>query len=1363
MKQGLVLFLLVAAIVFLTCTRDNFFNAPQSPSGYKLTVYVADTTGVAANVSKDSIQSVLKNQISTIPGEPITLFGFITGDTSKVTAKWNFGDRKDTVGTIVGHIYDATGAFNAVFSITDKEGFSIADTVVVIVNRINESAVKGYAKYQGKGANAGIRVVFMPVNSNNTITMHTETTGLFHMDSLFQQGVYDVAYSDSLYGNAFSPCTLHSVTIKNGEENVFPSVTLADNHPPHIFNNGPSGIISIRLPTISANFIDTGSGISPHTFAFSMNGKTIPDSLMKIDTTGFSYLLKQRLPDGMYAILASVQDSAGNPDSLNWSFKVDGMKLTILTPDTTIRRNRDTLKLRTLVSNVYSKVAQYKWDYDGNGTWDDSLASSDTLISRPHAFAHKGTYKAVVYVRDDSGMVKIDTVTVIATNAAPVISSIRPDTTISIKDSIQLFATAIDSEGTIKQYAWDFNGDGTFEYTSATQIQAGYRYDTAGTYKAILRVTDDDNQITYDTARITVLQDGPVPTASTADSVVSIKDTIHLHASATVRSGTIVKWEWDCGNTGKFVTTSKSDTAVIAPSTATAAYACVVRATDSKGNTVVATVTVRVLQDVPVLTASTADTVVSIKDTIHLHSSAIVHSGTIVKWEWDCGNTGNFVTTSKSDTAVIAPSAATPAYVCVVRATDSKGNTITATVTVNVLKDAPVITFISADTIVDHGGTVRCSVYVQQQFGSMIVEIDTANSGSFKSLGGLGLRGGKAYSFSTGNACTWDSVKVRIRDDDSNVVIKGFKVQIRISPPTILKINSDTTIAIKDSVTFNVSATDTFGNITQVAWDFNGDGTYDWTSSVLQNAGYRYPTVGVYKAILRLTDECQKLTYDTIKVTVVRDIPVITFLSGDTIVDHGGTVRCSVYVQQQFGTMSVGIDSANSGNYRTIGSLGLSGGVSCSFSTGNACAWDSAKVRVTDSKGNVVAKGLRVRVRPRPLTITSVDSTPNTITVHYSQSLETDFAQYRIYRNTTNAVDTTDELWATITAFGTVSYTTPTPSYAWQPRYYRIYQADTEGLWSAGSNVAYGNIINSPPAAPVITYPANDGDSVWADSAILEWNSCVDPNGHTVRYRVLLNYNNTGYVQNATALVDTFLQLTGYDSLSFKFKVIAYDTLGDSSACSAERAIFIRPMVTDIDGNTYRYVRIGTQIWMVENLKTTKFNDGSVIPLITDPTIWASCTTSKSPGYCWYNNDSVDYGPTYGAIYNWYAVNTGKLAPTGWHVPTDSEWTVLTTVLGGANVAGGALKSTSTTYWLSPNIGATNSTGFSALPGGSRCGSNCSIPGTFNSIGAYGNWWASPRNGYTGSFCRSMSGGAAAVMSTNILEDYGCSVRCVRN
>jgi uncharacterized protein (TIGR02145 family) len=163
--------------------------------------------------------------------------------------------------------------------------------------------------------------------------------------------------------------------------------------------------------------------------------------------------------------------------------------------------------------------------------------------------------------------------------------------------------------------------------------------------------------------------------------------------------------------------------------------------------------------------------------------------------------------------------------------------------------------------------------------------------------------------------------------------------------------------------------------------------------------------------------------------------------------------------------------------------------------------------------------------------------------------------------------------------------------------------------------------------------------------------------------------------------------------------------------------------VNDIEGNSYKLAVIGTQTWMAENLKSTKYNDGTAIPLVSDAAGWCALST---PGYCWYGNDEATYKAPYGAIYNWYVVdsasNGGKnVCPTGWYVPSDEEWDILATYLGGADVAGGKLKEEGTTHWLSPNEGATNETSFTALPGG-YCNANI---GVFDGIGYWGFWHSS--------------------------------------
>jgi uncharacterized protein (TIGR02145 family) len=203
--------------------------------------------------------------------------------------------------------------------------------------------------------------------------------------------------------------------------------------------------------------------------------------------------------------------------------------------------------------------------------------------------------------------------------------------------------------------------------------------------------------------------------------------------------------------------------------------------------------------------------------------------------------------------------------------------------------------------------------------------------------------------------------------------------------------------------------------------------------------------------------------------------------------------------------------------------------------------------------------------------------------------------------------------------------------------------------------------------------------------------------------------------------------------------------------------------VTDTDGNVYDAVTIGTQVWTVQNLKTRKYNDGTAIPLVTDNGTWAALTTAA---YCWYENETPaglskrSQTPTdlYGAIYNGYVVKTGKLAPNGWHVPTDSEWTVLTTYLGDTSTAGGILKETGTTHWQSPNTGATNSVGFSGLPSGGRYNG-----GVFYDAGGYGYWWSFPAGSAGYSWDRVLYSNKVTVGRDPNLFVNGLSVRCVKD
>jgi len=194
--------------------------------------------------------------------------------------------------------------------------------------------------------------------------------------------------------------------------------------------------------------------------------------------------------------------------------------------------------------------------------------------------------------------------------------------------------------------------------------------------------------------------------------------------------------------------------------------------------------------------------------------------------------------------------------------------------------------------------------------------------------------------------------------------------------------------------------------------------------------------------------------------------------------------------------------------------------------------------------------------------------------------------------------------------------------------------------------------------------------------------------------------------------------------------------------------------VTDIEGNEYATVKIGNQLWMASNLKTTKYRNGDPIVNMTDYTVWVTLT---SGAYCDYDNLTAN-GTVYGHLYNWYAVSDSRnIAPAGWHVPSDAEWDVLVTYLGGSSVAGGKMKETGTNHWWSPNYGATNESGFTGLPGG---GSNTR---GWN-INIYGFWWSSTEFNSTQAWYRYLYKDDTNIARTfNNTKTTGYSIRCIKD
>lgn len=197
--------------------------------------------------------------------------------------------------------------------------------------------------------------------------------------------------------------------------------------------------------------------------------------------------------------------------------------------------------------------------------------------------------------------------------------------------------------------------------------------------------------------------------------------------------------------------------------------------------------------------------------------------------------------------------------------------------------------------------------------------------------------------------------------------------------------------------------------------------------------------------------------------------------------------------------------------------------------------------------------------------------------------------------------------------------------------------------------------------------------------------------------------------------------------------------------------------ITDVDGNVYQTVMIGTQVWMKENLKVTKYRNGDIIGTTTPATLDVS--GESGPKYQWAYNGDEDNIAVYGRLYTWFAVTDSRnVCPEGWHIPADAEWATLTTYLGGFKIAGGKLKESGHSHWRSPNTGASNETGFTALPGSYR-----SINGEFSHFGIYGGWWSSTEMNPYMAWTRYLTAIANYTGVYSYGKSLGFSVRCLKN
>lgn len=274
------------------------------------------------------------------------------------------------------------------------------------------------------------------------------------------------------------------------------------------------------------------------------------------------------------------------------------------------------------------------------------------------------------------------------------------------------------------------------------------------------------------------------------------------------------------------------------------------------------------------------------------------------------------------------------------------------------------------------------------------------------------------------------------------------------------------------------------------------------------------------------------------------------------------------------------------------------------------------------------------------------------------------------------------------------------------------------------------------------TIDSDGGASVTARGVC--WNTSKNP---TINHYKSVDGNGNG---NFTSKLTGLMTHTTYFVRAYATNVngTTYGTEMQFTTLSANT-------VMDVDGNIYQTITIGTQIWMDQNLKTTKYQNGDPIPKVEDNTQWNNLTTGA---YCNYNNDETNAN-IYGHLYNLAtATDIRQVCPSGWHVPTDSEWSDLMLFLGGDNVAGGKLKEVGSIHWNLPNTGATNEYGFTALPGGHR-----DYFGIYKEMGDYCHFWSSTNDEATSAWSYRMGYSYRNMGRSSSYWMNGYSIRCIKD
>ncbi|HPU85766.1 MAG TPA: PKD domain-containing protein [Candidatus Latescibacteria bacterium] len=509
-------------------------------------------------------------------------------------------------------------------------------------------------------------------------------------------------------------------------------------------------------------------------------------------------------------------------------------------------------------------VVKYEWDFESDGTFDWSSTSTGTT---QHTYATQGAHTATLRVTDDDGNTAAATAQVTVTNEPPVPNAHGPYT-VKINVPLTLNGTGTDPDGTVVKYEWDFESDGTYDWSSTSTGSTQHTYTTQGTHTATLRVTDEDGNTATATAQVSVTNLPPVPNAG-GPYTVKINVPLTLNGTGTDADGNLVKYEWDFESDGTYDWSSTSTGSTQHTYTTQGTHTATLRVTDDDGNTATATAQVEANPNLPPVANAGGPYVIKIRKLLTILGTGSDPDGRIVKFEWDFEGDATYEWSSPSTGLAQHTFETAGVRSASFRVTDDDGNTVVSTAQITVTDLPPVP---------NAGGPYTTKINVAVSFAGTAADPDGAvakyewdfeNDGIFD-----------WSSFATGAAqhayvVPGDyTATLRVTDDDGNTTTATAQVTVNPNTPPQANAGGPYAVTVKNLWTVLGTGTDTDGRIVKWEWDFEGDGVFEWSSNSNGLGQHTYTTTGARAVNFRVTDDDGATATATALVTVTSLPPV---------------------------------------------------------------------------------------------------------------------------------------------------------------------------------------------------------------------------------------------------------------------------------------------------------------------------------------------------------------------------------------------------------------------------------------------------------------------------------------------------------